>query len=959
MMLIERKLVERAEQLRSLEELLAECIRGKGRVAVVGGSVASGKTALLQAFTDLAVGAGALVLSATASRAEQTLPLGVIGQLLYSTDLRSETATKVAKLLDDGAMASWPNPAPEVVRQATAPILHGLCMTLLGLAERAPLVIAVDDVHSADLLSLQCLSYLVRRLRTSRVLMVLTESTRLSPAYPLLHAELRNPHCRRIQLEPLSRHGVAEILAGRADVSVARADDYHALTGGNPLLLRALLDDCRQSGAPAPAGLAAGDVVVGDAFNEAVLSCLYRYEPTTLQVARALAVVGEQVAPATLGRLLDLKTDVVERAIRLLNRAGLLQMGGFRHRAVRAAILAGMVSEERAASHGRVARLLHSDGAPAAVIARHLVLADRVDAAWMPGTLLAAAEQALTEGDPDHALTCLRMALAASVDQRQRAEITLMIARVRWRLNPSGVLRYLPELVAAVRDGHLTGRHAVVPVHYLLWHGRVDEATDVLAAQCSARGLDPETRHELITTLMWLAYLFPEHTERVRSHWRLLDQGEARPAAETPSLCASTILTATVERGPHRDRVHMAEQVLQRKHLDDDAVGPIFAALSALVFADRLSTASAWCEPLLQEATARGAPTWQALLCAIRAEIAFRQGDLVAADDYAQRGLAAMPAAGWGAAIGSLLSTCVNTAVAAGKHDTAADYLNVPVPAAMYRTPFGLKYLHARGRYYLATDRVRSALSDFLACGETMTAWGLDLPALVPWRTDLAQAYLNLGRRRKSEELAREQLRQLGDGHDRLRGISLRVLAASAEPIKRLPLLREAVDLLQTSGARLELARAFADLGEALQQTGEPSRAQVMMRTAQQIAAQCQARTLLRKLTPGSGPSEAGPSATIRMPHRTTDLSDAERRVASLAALGHTNREIAGKLYLTVSTVEQHLTRVYRKLRVDRRTDLPQWLNLEVADHGLGVPGTRQPTDPPSTVPPKPRWRRA
>jgi DNA-binding CsgD family transcriptional regulator len=52
-------------------------------------------------------------------------------------------------------------------------------------------------------------------------------------------------------------------------------------------------------------------------------------------------------------------------------------------------------------------------------------------------------------------------------------------------------------------------------------------------------------------------------------------------------------------------------------------------------------------------------------------------------------------------------------------------------------------------------------------------------------------------------------------------------------------------------------------------------------------------------------------------------LSDAERRVAGLAALGHTNREIANKLYVTISTVEQHLTKAYRKLNVTQRKDLP------------------------------------
>lgn len=53
-----------------------------------------------------------------------------------------------------------------------------------------------------------------------------------------------------------------------------------------------------------------------------------------------------------------------------------------------------------------------------------------------------------------------------------------------------------------------------------------------------------------------------------------------------------------------------------------------------------------------------------------------------------------------------------------------------------------------------------------------------------------------------------------------------------------------------------------------------------------------------------------------------TDLTYSERRVATLAALGHSNRAIAMRLHITVSTVEQHLTRVYRKLSVASRTEL-------------------------------------
>ncbi|MFB7377812.1 helix-turn-helix transcriptional regulator [Kitasatospora purpeofusca] len=63
---------------------------------------------------------------------------------------------------------------------------------------------------------------------------------------------------------------------------------------------------------------------------------------------------------------------------------------------------------------------------------------------------------------------------------------------------------------------------------------------------------------------------------------------------------------------------------------------------------------------------------------------------------------------------------------------------------------------------------------------------------------------------------------------------------------------------------------------------------------------------------------ERGPGA-----RRPVVLSRAELRVAELAARGRTNRQIAHELFLTVSTVEQHLTSSYRKLGVKRRADLP------------------------------------
>ncbi|GAA1275737.1 hypothetical protein GCM10009665_73510 [Kitasatospora nipponensis] len=81
------------------------------------------------------------------------------------------------------------------------------------------------------------------------------------------------------------------------------------------------------------------------------------------------------------------------------------------------------------------------------------------------------------------------------------------------------------------------------------------------------------------------------------------------------------------------------------------------------------------------------------------------------------------------------------------------------------------------------------------------------------------------------------------------------------------------------------------------------------------------------------GDGSAGSAADAPADGLVEELSEAERRVAELAAHGLSNREVARKLYITVSTVEQHLTRVYRKLGVRRRVDLGRRLAL-----GRGLP---------------------
>ncbi|MGW2199349.1 helix-turn-helix transcriptional regulator, partial [Streptosporangium sp. NPDC001682] len=129
---------------------------------------------------------------------------------------------------------------------------------------------------------------------------------------------------------------------------------------------------------------------------------------------------------------------------------------------------------------------------------------------------------------------------------------------------------------------------------------------------------------------------------------------------------------------------------------------------------------------------------------------------------------------------------------------------------------------------------------------------------------------------------------------------------------------------LRTAGDRLLLSRALADLGAALQQLGEADEAKPLICRAMREAEICHSGVMPLRLSKSwtTGPvlPDAGEPAEDPNP---LGLSDSECRVAELAALGHTNREISRTLHITVSTVEQHLTRVYRKLGVKSRADLP------------------------------------
>ncbi|WP_405366063.1 AAA family ATPase [Kitasatospora sp. NBC_00039] len=923
-------LADRLKALDTLDTLLAECAEGNGTVAWVSGALGSGKTELLNVFADRAADRGALVLRATGAKAEQALPMGAMSQIFQDPALPDEVADRAADLLQAASRPTGADEQAYDLSRRPVPGTRELCALILELAADRPVVIGIDDVHFVDAASLQVVLYLRRRIHSARVLLVLNEWSRPRPARPFFQAEItRLPH-HRIRLDPLSRDGVRELIAHWLGPETADrvAGWLYRLSGGNPMLAGALIEECRdRQDELGEDGFRDGPPGFG--FDQAVRAILHRWEPALLEVAQGQAVLGAHASPALIARLLGVMPERAAEMLDILGRAGLLGPSGF-PAPVASAVLGSLEAEDRSQLHSLCAELLHKLGSTTAEIARHLLAADRAAGRWAMEVLRDAAAQALAGNDAEHATACLELALEACTNDDERLAITAMLARAAWRINPATILPHLDTLRSAVRAGFLTGRDAVNVIRYLLWQGDIEGAGEVFQTLSAVGDLD-DAQLAAELSLIFMAMCGPSQGSPVQERGETTGGPELGGSFGNPWARATSTLTDVLQRESSDAAVVSAEYILQSCLLSDSTLEIIAFALLALQFAGRPDLATTWCDGLIDEAVRRRANTWQAVLCSVRAEIAFRQGDLAIAEVKAEAAFSRLQPKGWGVLIGLPISTMVMVNTALNRHEKAAELLNQLVPDAMFDTAFGMLYLRARGHHHLAVDRALAALSDFQTCGEKMQQWKADVPSLLPWRSDLAEAYLRLARPEVARELIERQL-ELPDAQGAaIRGSSLRVRAAAEDVGQRPRTLKKAVDLLQSSGNRLELVRALADLSSAYHRLGDFGRARATGRRAVQEAKLCHVDAvppqLLGDLPGDTFVAEKEEPESVK-DAGSTALSDAERRVATLAAVGHSNREIARKLYITVSTVEQHLTRIYRKLQVSRRDELLEGLQL-------------------------------
>ncbi|WP_084723162.1 helix-turn-helix transcriptional regulator [Streptomonospora alba] len=917
-------LLERDREISHIKSALSGAFAGKPTFTVVNGGVGSGKTELLHYAAELAASAGVPHLPATNSPQHGAAPFEVVRQLINQPALGERVASSAMRRLTDAleeAADSETHGHPHSQHQIT--LRKELSSVLADAVRGTPLLLTVDDVHHADSASLGVLQEVVESWNGGGLILLLSQSLHGAPADPLFHVEtLRSRIYSRFRLHPLSQEGIRRLLSTHLCESATEqlAAEYTYATGGNPLLLRSLIEDARNT-EPAPAALAAGRE-----YQQSVLACLRRCSPPVVEGAQAAAVLATSrrlraATPLLLGYVFEDGPRTAEHPLNVLQEIGILDPEGrFRLNAARTAILSDLPPERyrelrvRAlhAMHLRVGQNRRGEDLPN-------ILGTGTSGTWTAALLLDAAETDLAQDEMSSALAHLQLAMDSCPDEASRCKTVAGIARTKWRIDPLTAAQHFDFLLEAAGKDALAVRETVTLMHQLAWHGQTAKIAELIE-HFSTDGTpsQPPELHSACQLLLNTLPTLKPFLDRVAPAL-----GEQQPGTTFISVRARAggSLAQLLEGGPRDEAVTTAQQILRTSPLTDFTLEALECALLILISCGRFEAARSACDTLLDEATRREVPTWRALLAAYRAEIALREGDLAAAAQLARDALAVLPPTSWGAAIGAPLGVLVHSTTLLGDLDEAAAHLQYEVPEAMYRSRYCLGYLMARGQHHLATGDARLARADFEFCGALMKEWQLERPGFVAWRSAAAESLIRMGEPQQARDLLDEQLSLTEEDDQRVRGITLQLLART-RPASRPALLEEAVDLLRASGDTFSLSLAMQDLSDALRSLGDTRRARLLADRAHALGVQARDAG-----TPGTSSAEEVPAADDEdCPAGASPLTKSERRVAELAAQGLTNREISNRCFITISTVEQHLTNVYRKLNVKTRLALPDGL---------------------------------
>jgi DNA-binding CsgD family transcriptional regulator/tetratricopeptide (TPR) repeat protein len=363
-------LVGRAAERDILLELLADARAGRAGAVVLSGDAGVGKSRLLRDVVEQAHADGMCVLIGHCiDFADSGLPYLPFTEI--AGQLAPEDTGGVSRLLPMQRAMSADRPEDRLDRGA---LFDDVLRALLAAADKQPVVVVVEDAHWADQASRDLLGFLLSRLGTSRLALIVSyRSDDLHRRHPLRRVAAewsRLPSVRRVDLAPLAPAEIRELLSSRrSSATDAVLSQIVGRAEGNAFFAEELLAAAEQSGrlGSVPAELA-----------ELVLVRLDRLSDEARDVVRVSAVAGRRVPHALLATVVGLPDGELDRALREAVDAHILEAAGadgyqFRHALLGEAAYDDLLPGERIRLHAAYAAALLKDRdlGPAAELARH------------------------------------------------------------------------------------------------------------------------------------------------------------------------------------------------------------------------------------------------------------------------------------------------------------------------------------------------------------------------------------------------------------------------------------------------------------------------------------------------------------------------------------------------------------------------------------------------------------
>jgi DNA-binding CsgD family transcriptional regulator len=913
-------LVERESDLGALAELLDGLVDGRSRAVLIEGPAGIGKSRLLGALRDGAAQRGIRTLAARGSELEREFPFGVIRQLFEPvlTEVGREVAFAGAA---EGALPVFEGEAGE---GATFAVLHGLYWLTLNVGAERPLLLAIDDLHWCDRPSLRFLAYLVPRLEGAPLLLGASLRTAEPGTDPVLLGEIvGDPLTVSVRPQPLSAGAIAGLLGPDADPAFAAA--CHKATGGNPLLLRELLGMLLGEGvAPTAANVSAVTTMGPSAVSRSVMMRLTRLSADDVEVAKAVAVLGEGASVADLAALTDLDEATVARATGELARVEILRREpplGFVHPLVLEAVYREQSPGARQLAHARAAALLRARGASHEEVATHLLATAPAGDEEVVELLRDAGRSAARKGAVDSAVAYLRRAREEPPAPEARVDVLRELGLAESLSDGPLAARHLRAAYTATQDPAMRAVVAHVLLRLVLFTESPAEALILARRYRADLPAEMEDVRIGIEAFELGLILFgvgdPDIATRLE-RFRDPRLGDG-PGVRMAMAIAAVIWSQLDGTGEECSRLALTS--LEGGALLDADPGFFgIAPVTVLAWADRPEAMTA-IDEALANAHAHGSLFAISGLHMWQGGAHLRRGELDEAETVLPQAQGEFNLWSFGAGAGLYLNG-FRAIVQLERGDLEAARRSL---AAASEHPGndsdGTRYYDNARLALAAVEKVAPEQLLRMAEEHAVRHARVLNPAYNPWREYKIRALAKLDRLEEARELAEENLRLTRRwGAAGTVGAAVRAMARVSRPDETLPYLEEAVAVLDGGTARLEQAKALTALGRALRADRRPTEAREPLQRAVELAEACGSERVRDIAAAELAASGAKPRRTALS--GVASLTPSEERVARLAADGLTNREVAQELFVTPKTVEVHLSNAYRKLEIRSRRQL-------------------------------------